>query len=161
MDAYELPDAIEPDYWNICFHPSEHWATRLLIGRFQHVSAFTYVPGFRAWVIYDAQWSGLRLSFFSHQTAMATFIRYTRGCTVLKFTRMSEQIGPLSRFGIFFCVPAIKHLLGVSCFAVTPDGLYRHLIANGAEIVFDERTVRTAATTAGPDAQNRATASAS
>ena len=127
MDSYELPDAIEPSYWNVVFHPSEHRLARILLGRFQHVSAFTYVPGVHAWLMYDCQWGGTRIAFLPRLNVL---VAYSRGCTVVKFDRVYKPVILASRFG-FYCVPAIKSFLGLSLVAATPDGLYRHLIRNG------------------------------
>lgn len=132
MDSYTLPEAIEPDYWNVVFYPSDGaWRA---IGRFKHVSAFAYVPGFKAWLICDVQWSGMRVCVFSHETAMRLFTHYTEDCTIVKFTRQHRQMMLASRLG-FYCVPAVKCLLGLSCVAVTPDALYRYLVRNGGEIL--------------------------
>jgi hypothetical protein len=154
MDTQILPDGFEPSYWNVVFHPSEGRLARLLLGRFQHVSAFAYVPGFRCWVIYDCQWGGTRISFVSHGTLLIPFIR---NCSVIKFDRIYKPMVLASRFS-FYCVPAIKSLLGLSCVAATPDGLYRHLIDNGG-ILFNER-VEPSTAAARPDAATGAGAGA-
>ena len=139
-----LPEAFEPTYWNVVFHPSETRLNRILLGRFQHCAAFTYVPGFRAWIVYDVQWSGMRLCWFAHcDDTLAAFIHWTRDCTLVRFERQHRRMMVASRLG-FYCVPAIKCLLGLSCVAVTPDGLYRHLINNGG-MLFNERIEPTAA----------------
>ena len=152
MDTHFLPDAIEPTYWNVVFHPSETRLNRILLGRFQHVSAFTYIPGFRAWLMYDAQWRGTRLLVVSER-ALEAYIGYMRNCAIVKFDRADRHPalpGRLVFFG-FYCVPAIKSLLGLSCVAATPDGLYRHLIRHGGEIISGQR-IDTAAAAAGPHA---------
>ena len=136
MDTHWLPNAIEPDYWNVVFHPSESRLARIFLGRFQHVSAFTYVPGFRGWILYDVQWSGVRITVLPHLSAL---IDFSRNCAVVKCSRRFEHMPLMTRFG-YYCVPAIKHLLGLSCVAVFPDGLYRHIIHNGG-ILLNERVV--------------------
>jgi len=141
-----LPEAVEPDYWNVVFHPSETRLARFLLGRFQHVSAFTYVPGFGGWILYDVQWGGVRIMVLLR---VAALVEYTRGCTVIKFTRRHSHLPIATRLG-FYCVPAIKHLLGLSCVAAFPDGLYRALIDNGGTIL--NESVNTAAAAARPDA---------
>jgi len=147
MDSYELPDAIEPTYWNVVFHPSKTRAQRLLLGRYAHVSAFTYVPGIGAWILYDCQWGGVRIALLPR---LAVLVAYTRGCAVVKFDRVYKPIVLASRFG-FYCVPAIKQLLGLSCVAAFPDGLYRYLIANGGSRI-DNEPERAAAAAARSDA---------
>jgi hypothetical protein len=154
MDTYTLPDAIEPTYWNVVFHPSQTRLARWLLGEFQHVSAFTYIAGFRAWVLYDNQWGGTRICFYSHGTLL---IPYLRDCAVIKFDRRYERFALASRFG-FYCVPAIKQLLGLSCVAATPDGLYRHLIRHGGELISGQR-INPAAAAAGSDAATGTAAS--
>ena len=151
MDTHILPDAIEPIYWNVVFHPSVTRLDRLLLGRFRHVSAFTYIPGVGAWIMVDCQWGGMRIAFIPR---LAVLVAYTRGCAVVKFDRRYERFALASRFG-FYCVPAIKQLLGLSCVAATPDALYRHLIKNGGELISGQ-CVDTAAAAAGPDAATRA-----
>ena len=131
MDTHWLPDAIEPDYWNIVFHPSQTRTARILLGRFQHVSAFTYLAGFRGWMLYDVQWGGVRIAMFANLDAL---VAYTRDCMVVKFNRQYQHMSLLTRFG-FYCVPAVKHLIGLSCVAVRPDALYRAIINNGGEII--------------------------
>ena len=146
MDIRVLPDAIVPSYWNVVFHPSLTRLNRLVLGRFQHVSAFTYIPGTGAWLLYDCQWGGVRLALIPRINVL---VAYTRGCAVVKFDRRYERFALASRLG-YYCVPAIKQLLGLSCVAATPDGLYRHLIANGGELISGQR-VDTAAAAAGSD----------
>ena len=146
MDTYEVPDAIEPSYWNVVFHPSLTRLNRLVLGRFQHVSAFTYIPGTGAWLLYDCQWGGVRLALIPRLNVL---VAYTRDCAVIKFDRRYQPFALTSRFG-FYCVPAIKQLLGLSCVAATPDGLYRHLIRHGGELISGQR-VATAAAAAGSD----------
>ena len=129
MDNITLPEAIEPDTWNVVFYPCASRLGRML-ARFKHVSAFAYVPGFRAWVLLDVQWSGLRLCLFSHEAAMRVFTHYTEGCAIVKFSRQHQTLGLSSRAG-FYCVSAIKCLLGVRCRVILPDGLFRYLLNNG------------------------------
>ena len=147
MEVRELPPAIEPDYWNVVFHPSEGILPRLVLGCFQHVSAFTYIPGTGAWLLYDCQWGGVRLALIPRLNVL---VAYTRDCAVIKFDRRYQPFALASRWG-FYCVPAIKQLLGLSCVAATPDGLYRHLIRHGGELISGQRVVTTAAA-AGSDA---------
>ena len=145
MEIRELPPAIEPDYWNLVFHPSESILPRLTFGRFQHVSAFTYIPGVAAWIMIDCQWGGVRIAAIPRINML---VAYTRGCAVIKFDRRYQRFALSSRLG-FYCVPAIKHLIGLSCVAVSPDGLYRAVIANGGEVISEPE--RPTAAAAGSD----------
>jgi hypothetical protein len=131
MDARILPDAIEPTYWNVVFWPSESRLARIFVGRFKHVSAFTYIAGFRAWLMFDNQWGGTRISLFAHPHA---FVPALHGTTIVKVDRAFAPIAISSRLGTY-CVPAVKQLLGLSCVAATPTGLYRYLIKHGGSVI--------------------------
>lgn len=133
MNEVLLPAAIEPDEWFVVFHTKA--TTRLLswlaLGRFKHVSAFAYYPGFKAWLLYDVQLTGTRLILLAHgDEAKATIAAITAGCTIVKVRRQLTSYRWHSRLG-FYCVPAVKHLLGVRCATMRPDGLYRHLLRDG------------------------------
>lgn len=125
--------SIEPGEWFIVFHPDTAipFVRAVCPGRFKHVSAWGYYPGFKSWLIFDPQWGGLRLSMISHADMPTAFPEYTRGCEVVKMVRAGEiGLSPLSRLG-FWCVPAIKHLLGVRCATWRPDAFYRHILRRG------------------------------
>ena len=143
MDEITLPDAIEPNEWFIVFHPKARtrWISWLACGKFKHVSAFAYCPGFRVWLIYDAQWSGMRLFLVSAAAAKAMLGKYTACCAIVKFTPWRHPMPLTSRLA-YYCVPAIKHLLGVRCASWRPDGLYVHLLRNGGQLI-DGRHVDT------------------
>lgn len=140
MDEAELPGTVEPDMWFVIFHPDVpgKWVKFFSFGRFKHVSAIGYCPGFKVWLICDPQWKGLRLSIMAHAAMLAAFPDLTRGREVVRVTVDRAAPMPLrTRLG-FYCVPAIKHLLGVRCAIWRPDALYRHLIRNGGQPI-DER----------------------
>jgi hypothetical protein len=153
MDARSLPEAIEPTYWNVVFWPSESRLARIFLGRFKHVSAFTYIAGFQAWIMLDNQWGGTRVSLFAHP---AGFVPALKGTTIVKFDRRFVPIAMMSRLGTY-CVPAVKQLLGLSCVAATPDGLYRYLIKHGGTVIGEHIS---AANSARPDAGAGAAAGA-
>ena len=134
MEIRELPPAIEPDYWNVVFHPSEGILPRLVLGRFQHVSAFTYIPGTRAWILYDCQWGGTRIMLLPRVNVL---VAYTSGCTVVKFDRIYKPMLFASRIG-FFCVPAIKHLLGIDSFSMRPDALFKDCLKYGGVVISEQ-----------------------
>lgn len=98
------------------------------------MSAWAYVPGHRLWLLYDAQWRGLRLQILTHEAAKAAFAGHSEGGAIVKMKR-SEQAMSLSSRLCFDCVTATKHLLGVRCHSWRPDAFYRHLLRNGGELV--------------------------
>jgi hypothetical protein len=143
MDEINLPDAIEPTEWYVIFHRkvAVRWLSWLACGEFKHVSAMAYCPGFKAWLVYDTQLRGTRIFLVAHgrdgETIKPFFMAHTRDCAVVKIARSDVSMGLSSRLGLY-CVPAIKHLLGVRCAAVRPDAFYRHILRNGGTLI-DER----------------------
>lgn len=129
-------DAIEPDQWFVAFHTTakSRLLSFLAAGKYKHVSAFAYLPGLRAWVIYDAEWRGLRLLFFSHEAAKAVIAERTRDAAIVKINRLGRSMGLSSRVALY-CVSTIKHLLGVRCPCVRPEAFYAYLLRNGGELI--------------------------
>ena len=120
----------EADEWNVVFHrtATNRWLSMLAMGTFKHVSAFAYIPGHKVWLLYDAHWGGLRLSIVSHDTMLANYEHMVRDCEVIMgVKRVFKPMRLSSRF-CFTCVTTVKHLLGLSCIAITPDQLHRYLL---------------------------------
>lgn len=159
MHEIQIPNCIEPGQWFIVFHRTSR--SRILswlsFGELKHVSAFGYCPGLKVWMLYDVQWAGTRIMLVNKDAIMA----WTQGCDVVKIDRVNHRMGLSSRFG-FYCVNAVKHLLGLKCVAVTPNQLYRHVIRHGGILISEHRQQQRSATAASgrPDAANRAAAGA-
>jgi len=136
LDRSNLPAASESDYWYVVFHEKTSLRWLWWIGRFKHVSAFTYVAGFRMWEVYDVQNHRTRILRFSHDEWIKRSFRvWTADAAVVKIScREVECTRIASRF-LFFCGPAIKHLIGLSCLAVRPDAIYRECLRNGGELL--------------------------
>jgi hypothetical protein len=140
MDEINLPEAIEPDEWYVIFHRkvAVRWLSWLAFGEFKHVSAMAYCPGFKAWLVYDTQLRGTRIFLVAHgrdgETIKPFFIERTRDCAVVKIARGHAHMGLSSRWGLY-CVPVIKHLIGLRSAALRPDKLYKDCIKAGGEII--------------------------
>ena len=138
------PTAVEPDTWFIVFHPvsATTWLNRLPL-RFRHVSAFAYVHAAGCWLLYDVQfWATRHIVLPDNAGALDFLAGFTEGCTVLHMKRA----GPSHlwfRAG-FWCVPAIKHLLGLRSGALLPSGLFRSCLRAGAKIIHGPPEVRSA-----------------
>lgn len=136
MGEPSITAAAEPAEWFVVFQPeaNSRLFSALACGRFKHVSAFAYIPGFKVWLFYDVAWSGTRLVLSAKGPASAMIERYVAaGCSIVRAARTGKPMGLSSRIG-FFCVPAVKHLLGLRTSALRPDALYRHLLANGGTL---------------------------
>lgn len=139
MREFTFPSTIEPEIWTVVFHPVSScvWVNRLVPGRFKHVSAFAYVPGVKAWAIYDVQLANTSIVLIPDgQQGREILAALVEGCAQIQIKR---QVGrpPLLRLG-FWCVPGVKHLLGLRTGALLPDGLWRHCARHG-EVVTDGR----------------------
>jgi len=137
LKIVQKPTAVEPENWFLVFHPisSTRWLNRLPL-RFRHVSAFAYVHAPKVWLFYDVQfWCTRHIILLDDQTSLDFLAAVTEGCTVLSMRRR----GP-ARFWFrvgFWCVPAIKHLLGLRSSALLPTGLLRDCLAAGAKVIHD------------------------
>jgi len=141
MEPITTPDGFVPSDWYVVFHTrsSRRWLSWLAMGRFKHVSAFAYVPGFKAWLIYDVQWSGTQLALLPHPAGLSALMGYTAGCEIIKMTRRRGGARGLG----FFCTTSIAHLLGLRCVAlVRPDALYRCILRHGGEIIGDKHEAK-------------------
>lgn len=155
MNEVEIPAAIEPTEWFVVFHRKSvnRILSFLAFGEFKHVSAFAYCAGLKVWLVYDVQWSGTRVMLVDKLSILAL----TDGCDILKVSRTGERMAMSSRLG-FYCVSAVKHLVGLRCVAVTPGALYRHILRNGGMPIHGAGP--TPATSGRPDARDRAAAGA-
>lgn len=145
MEILRALDLSEPLTWFLVFHvkPSGKWFDWLSPGRFKHVSAFGYVPGFKSWVLYDAEWRGLRLFVATQDEAARQFQRYVAdGCSVLKVERRQEPMPLAMRLIGFHCLSAVAHLVGQREFVISHDQLYRSLLRNGATVIASQAAYR-------------------
>lgn len=131
--------AYEPAAWLILFGATtgKPWLDRIIPGRFKHVSAAGWVAGAKTWVFYDAAWRRTSLKLLPDKEGDRYYAVKQRGHGVLKVEADPDVRGrALFRAG-FWCVPAVKHLLGSRSGALRPDRLWHDLVAAGAEIISD------------------------
>lgn len=133
----QIENPYEPSHWLLVFETSttRPWLDWLVPGRFKHVWALGYVPHTELWIFYNVTFGRTTITPIpdSH-AALAVVDRFTAGKTVL---RVEVKRAAPHIFG-FWCVPAIKHLIGLRSGALLVDGLYHHCLAAGAEIYSDE-----------------------
>lgn len=129
----------EPTAWLLVFHIStgKRWLDRLIPGRFKHVSAIGYVPASRVWLLVDVALDRLAPKAVRDDGTLPVVVARTmagNGVLRVRVDRRARLLG--GRLG-FWCVPAMKHLVGARSGALRPDRLWRDLVAQGAEIVAD------------------------
>jgi hypothetical protein len=132
VDLVERPVFSTPSHWLIAFHtrvPSR-WCSLLALGHFKHVSAFGFMPAENLWLFYDVSLRGMQAGVIpATEAGYRELTRLHVGATLV---RMPARRGPGVRFRFgFWCVPAVKHLLGIRCMALRPDALYRWCRRNG------------------------------
>lgn len=121
--------------WLIFFGPAAppiSWITRKGFG---HVFAAGWDPIVERWIIYDPTRRGTLITVCIETEAFHEHLGLlAKACEphILRFApRADRRLSPL----LFSCTAAIKALLGLRSRALWPYGLYRHLRAQGAEIV--------------------------
>ena len=129
----------EPVSWLLVFHPNSTraWVNRLVPGFYKHVSSVAWFESAQCWIFFDPGLERTQVLALSEDDGVDAYGRLAGPCGVMR-VKVNRSAGPW-RFGIF-CVPQIKHLLGIRSGALRPDALWRHLAANGAEILADVRS---------------------
>lgn len=120
----------EPAVWTLSFQRTTHlpWLNRLPM-RFRHVAACHYLAGLDAWLFYDVRMHYTRVVVLRGDAANAEWQEFARDAVLLTISTRRDQ-NPSGRVG-FWCVPAIKHLIGLRSSALLPSGLLRDCLAAG------------------------------
>jgi hypothetical protein len=121
--------------WQVFFsegHGPGFW--RLFTRRgFRHVAAAAYFADQGCWVFVEPCRHRMVISVRRPDEAGPLFAALVHNATVILRVRGREQRRHVP--AMFSCVGAIQALLGIRTRALRPHGLYRHLLAQGAEIV--------------------------
>lgn len=128
-----------PPTWYVIFgaDPIGHWFDKLLHPGFKHVFAIGYVPDTKQWLIYDVALQRTRIATMSTAQVGGLIAWVTKNAVAVEYTPRTSQPSLLHRLGLW-CVPAIKHLLGVRCVALTPYQLYWYLLRHGGKLVWEK-----------------------
>lgn len=132
-------DLQDVDSWLVAFvkRGRDHWIDWFLPSGFRHVFAFGYVPEADVWLLYDVQFARTQVKVIPDEL-VGSHIEYAwEEGALIKVPHIKAAAPPLLRWG-FWCVPAIKHLIGVRSSALTPKGLYDHLVKIGCEQITRE-----------------------
>jgi len=123
-----------PAFWYVVFRRSStlRWLDRIVPGPWKHVLAIGYFPDARCWIAIDPMLCGFQVDVQRREEAGNFLDRIVGDGGVL---RVEARRGPVRRLPSFWCVPAIAAMVGSSSGALLPGGLWRDLVAEGAEIV--------------------------
>lgn len=130
--------------WLIVFHRrSTWWVERICPGRFKHVSAVGFVPEANAWLALSWELGRMRALVVPDDKFLGWFGGWCgEDAGVLRMAAPEFDLGSWRpRVGLF-CCSMVAHLLGLRGGALLPGGLWRLLLANGAELVTDGQPLR-------------------
>lgn len=128
----------EPLSWLLVFTTttSMKWVERLVPGKFKHVMAAGWVEASKVWIFYDVQFRRTSVLTMPEKEGLDYFGRIVARDPDHGILRVFAGNGTpaMARLG-FWCVPAIKHLVGARSGALRPDRLWHDCLASGAETV--------------------------
>lgn len=136
----------KPTRWLLVFQRStkSRLVRWLANGTYKHVMAIGYVAEVDHWLFFDWRASTIDIIAARGDHAMQLMDHYTHDADVLGMVPKPSP-GYGLRLG-WWCVPAIKHLVGIKGSALRPDALWRDCIAQGADILSHD--IRSATATA-------------
>lgn len=127
-----------PTRWVLVFQRTSpvRWLRWLVPGRYKHVAAYAYLVNLKAWLIFDVNLKGVSLIVVPDgDEALGWLADLTRDSDLVAMKASARAVLPL--FG--WCVPAIKHLVGLRSGALFPCGLYRDCLRAGGEPLHEHR----------------------
>lgn len=135
------PGAGEPTQWFVCFQRhATAWVERLPIGRYKHVAAFALVPYINTWIFVDVCLDRTSIKIARGDAAKVLIGAFATDAMVVQMPARSRTT-LLPRLG-GWCVPAVKHLIGLRSGALRPDALLRDCLRNGGEIAAADEDFR-------------------
>jgi len=134
----DLPST--PKVWQVCFMGIERrfpWDWFCQRG-FRHAFLLGYLPEHNLWLCYDVLFGKTEITVISEKRAGFLLGLATDQGAVLNWP---APTGPVyrrfPRLG-FWCIPAISHVLGLGCVAMTPKGLHDYLRRCGAKPLLED-----------------------
>lgn len=128
-------DAPPRRLWLVFFGDAQEtlWWVRGLRPGFRHVSAAAYYADQERWVYVNPTRLGLIVEVWRPDEFGARLGQLAAESAAI--VRMPSRADLPCLPGAAWCVGVVKALLGIRSCALAPLGLYRHLLANGAEPV--------------------------
>lgn len=140
----------QPVVWTLAFQRSTQvpWVRWLAVGRYKHVAACRYVPDLDAWLFYDHRlYDTVVDALPAGPAATAAFAAFARDADLLTIAARPDRAEPRRVFRFaFWCVPAIKHLIGLRSGALRPDTLWRDCLRAGGNPLGRRTAVQPAGT---------------
>jgi hypothetical protein len=124
--------ALEPQSFVLVFsrvalHPWQRW-----LGRYKHVRAYAYLPATEHWLFYDVHYRRTQILVVPDGDAVIAILAvWQRDADIIRVPRRDDA-HLFFRIG-FWCVPAMKHLIGLRSSALRPDALWRDCVRAGGQ----------------------------
>lgn len=123
-----------PTRWLLAFsHRSTSRFINAIPGRYKHVMAMGYVEELNTWLFFDVRLGHTNLYAARGDHALRLMAHYSQDADLLGIPAR-HRATPALRCG-FWCVPSVKHLVGIRGGALRPDALWRDCVAQGATII--------------------------
>lgn len=125
--------------WYVLFVGEEkrsHWVDWVSPRAFQHVCTFCFDARAARWIVYDVNRGGTAVNALAPDEfdAWIWYMRKRKGARVLEVNRRPARRLPV-QIGMW-CVVAVRYAIGSRSLALRPVGLWRDLLAEGAQEVF-------------------------
>lgn len=129
-----------PRVWQVCFMGRDRrfpWDWFLPAG-FRHAFLLGYVSEHNLWLCYDVLYRRTEITLLSPQRAgFLLSLAHDEGAVLNWPAPVVKSRQWIPRMG-FWCIPAISHVLGLGCVAMTPKGLHDYLAGRGATPLVEE-----------------------
>ena len=141
-EATSHPLVGTPYRWYIVFATvgRTYFTSLIALGRLKHVRAFGFVPQLSAWVFYDVSLGGTEIVVAKGMAAEFLMTMWAKDACIIEMPPM-RAYRAVFRVG-FWCVPAVKHLIGLKSRAFRPDRLWLDCLQAGGKVVGDGCGVR-------------------
>lgn len=129
------PGSGEAAQWFVCFcrRAATPWLDRLPVGRYKHVRAFGQVQAINTWIFFDPALDRTAIKLARGSAVAPLMMEWTHDADVVRMPLTCRE-ALMPRLG-GWCVPQIKHLVGISSGALRPVALWRDCLRQGGEAV--------------------------
>lgn len=132
---------LSPAEWYVAFSDrgrgeARRWWHLFTRAGFGHCCAFGYVRATKVWVLVDWTAEGLAVLTLRDETADALIVESVNRGRVLAVRQGGDFPAHGLRLPVLYCVPMVKHLVGLRSRAVTPWQLFCELRRRGCPEMF-------------------------
>lgn len=133
---------LEPDeitLWFIAFYRTcaTEWLGNIIPGKYKHVNCFGWSQRCQVWVFYEVALGETRIRVAPAGTeGDKALAAWTMDADIIQLAKQvsDNKLKFYERLG-FWCVPAVKHLVGIPGGALRPDKLWRDCLKANAKVI--------------------------